>query len=165
DREVRSGLIERLTGCRSLAQPVAEDVGHDREQPGLFVRARLETISVAVGSQIRFLHQVLGVLWLPREAQRAPIERVDMPLKKRKVATHANASLVHSIPTNSSRRPVLEERPAAGRDRGPDLDDGAGDSNPVGDAPVPLGGGVGFPILPPPFWGRVGGGGWADAPA
>src|SRR5207244_811456 len=83
---------------------------------------RLETISVAVGSQIRFLHQVLGVLWLPREAQRAPIERVDMPLKKRKVATHANALLVHSIPANSASRPVPEDRPAAGRGRGPDLD-------------------------------------------
>src|SRR5438067_6746962 len=107
-------------------------------------------MSVAVGSQIRFLHQVLGVLWLPREAQRASIQRVDAPLKERKVATHANASLVHSIPAYSSRHPGLEERPGADRDPAPDLDGGAGGSNPVADAPRPLGGRVGFPILPPP---------------
>src|SRR5439155_7682221 len=100
--EVGSGLVERLGGCRPLTQPVAEDIGHDREQPGLFVRAGLETVSIAVGSQIRFLHQVLGVLRLSRAAQRAAVERVDVPLKKRKVAIHANASLVHSIPAYSA---------------------------------------------------------------
>src|SRR5439155_21235175 len=79
--------------------------------------------------------------------------------KKRKVATHANALLVHSIPANSASRPVPEDRPAAGRGRGPDLDDGAGGSNPGGDAPLPLGGRAGYP---PAWWGRAG---WADTPA
>src|SRR2546423_13344854 len=101
-------MVARLSGCGPLAEPVAEDVGHDGEEPGLFVRAGLETISVAVGSQIRFLHQVLGVLRLPREAQRAPIERVDVPLKKRKAAIHANASLVHSIPAYSVRSAIRQ---------------------------------------------------------
>src|SRR5437762_13128534 len=122
-------------------------------------------MSVAVGSQIRFLHQVLGVLWLPREAQRAPIQRVDVPLKERKVATHANASLVHSIPANSSRHPGPEERPVAGRDPGPDLDCGAGGSNPAADARRPSGGRVGLPVLPPPSSGSGGVGGSAYAPA
>src|SRR5439155_1083872 len=60
---------------------------------------------------------------------------------------------------NSASRPVPEDRPAAGRGRGPDLDDGAGGSNPGGDAPLPLGGRAGYP---PAWWGRVG---WADTPA
>jgi len=51
-----------------------------------------------------------------------------------------------------SRHPGLEERPVAGRDPGPDLDGGAGGSNPAADARLPLGG-------------RVGVGGSADAPA
>src|SRR5205823_13816332 len=95
----------------------------------------------------------------------APIQRVDVPLKERKVAIHANASLVHSIPANSSRHPGLEERPVAGRDPGPDLDGGAGGSNPVADARPPLGGRVDFPILPPPSWGWAGAGDSPAAPA
>src|ERR1700737_228016 len=102
NRKIRSRLVNGVPERRPLTKPVAKDVGHDREQPGFFVRARLEAVSVSGGSPIRFLRQGLGVLWLSGQAQGAAIERIDVPLKKRKVATHANAPLVHSIPTNSA---------------------------------------------------------------
>jgi hypothetical protein len=56
NREIGARLIDRVLRGGPLPEPVAKDVGHDREQPGFFVGARLEPIPVSVGSQIRFLH-------------------------------------------------------------------------------------------------------------
>ena len=85
-----------------------------------------------------------------------------MPLKKRKIATHGNAPLVHSIPANSGGRGVslalvrrsasrqlAANRPVAGRVHAPDPAAAAGDWDRV----PPL------TCLPPPLWGRVGVGG------
>src|ERR1700686_3839278 len=97
-------MISGSFGGGALALFVPRDVGHDRKEPRLLIRARLEPVSISVGSQIRFLHKILGVFRLSGKAQRASIQRIEMPFKKRKIATHANATLVHSIPAISARR-------------------------------------------------------------
>ena len=62
----------------AIAVVVAEDVGEDPEQPGLAVGARLEGVEKAVGPEQGVLHQVLGVLFVARHAQRGRVERAQM---------------------------------------------------------------------------------------
>ncbi len=75
-RRLRLGQHDML--ALALAVVVAEDVGEDPEQPGLAVGARLEGVEEAVGAEQGVLHQVLGVLFVARHAQRGRVERAQM---------------------------------------------------------------------------------------
>src|SRR5207253_588896 len=102
-------------------------VGHDGKQPGLRVGAGLEAMSVAVGSHVSLLDQVLGILRLARQAQRTSVEGVEV-LFKAEVAidgTHFASILFpvwrlaararRRLPTRSGRRlPTGSAAAAAG---------------------------------------------------
>src|SRR4029077_16876587 len=59
-------------------EAVPEEVAHDREQPGLHVRALLVAVLVAQCAQIRLLDQVLRRIRVARQSERAPVQRVEM---------------------------------------------------------------------------------------
>src|SRR5207245_7678956 len=62
---------------RSL-EAVPEEIAHDREQPGLHVRALLVAVLVAQRAQIRLLDQVLRRIGVARQSERAAVQRVEM---------------------------------------------------------------------------------------
>ena len=81
DVEIGAGLVDRFLHPPVKPGPIAKGVGHDGKQPGLRVGAGLEAMSVAVGSHVSLLDQVLGILRLARQAQRATVEGVEMLFK------------------------------------------------------------------------------------
>ena len=59
-------------------EAVPEEVAHDGEEPGLHVGARLVAVLVAEGAKVCLLDQVLRLVGIARQAQRAAIKGVEV---------------------------------------------------------------------------------------
>ena len=71
-------IVEADVVLARALEPVPEQVAHDREEPRLHVGAGLVAVLVAEGAQIRLLDQVLCLIGIPRQSERAAIKRVQV---------------------------------------------------------------------------------------
>ena len=71
-------VVEAHVFFAGSLEAVPEQVSHDREEPGLHVRARLVAVLVTQGAEVSLLHQVLGLVRVTGQAECAAVQHVEM---------------------------------------------------------------------------------------